>query len=409
MVKKLFYLFVFAAPFTSFFAFSAWLRIPVVVNILVFVVLMLSILRYGKIKRKWIKSEDLYLLAFFGLLLMSYVLGFGEQRSFNHTLAYTNSIFLYFFLSKYLIELFHISSLQIAKVVMKSFVVISLIILIDFIGKNYFNVSFRQFYSEIDGATSNMNYFIRGGMFRVGGVAEEPGIMAMFYNLYFGISLFYIYKIRKKHLYIWVFILYLCAHFALFSNAGITLPFIAVIAIFTFNKLKKLYISKNQLFWVLCVTIGGVLLTISFQFFDYASSETIQKFMNKIFFNEQANSSSGARLHQWSRAISNFSTSPLFGHGPGYGVHEDAEGYLSVYLTILADIGIIAFFFFCTFVLAIFKKASRIKGDVRNFLMFSLTTTFLHLFIIADFYHAPMWLLIAFVQLVYKEENLNSL
>ncbi|MDZ7612457.1 MAG: hypothetical protein U5K51_01065 [Flavobacteriaceae bacterium] len=124
-----------------------------------------------------------------------------------------------------------------------------------------------------------------------------------------------------------------------------------------------------------------------------------------MFDEGQGYSSSGARVHQWLRWLTNFIKHPVFSSGPGYGVQEDEKGYLSVYLAILSDLGIVAFLFFMVFLWSIIVKASKSNREIRSFLFFSIITAFLHLFIIADFYNAPLWILFVFVQLVYFENN----
>jgi len=47
----------------------------------------------------------------------------------------------------------------------------------------------------------------------------------------------------------------------------------------------------------------------------------------------------------------------------------------------------------------------KLKSNIRSFLLFCVITSFLHLIIIADFYHAPLWILFLFIQLVYKENK----
>lgn len=408
MIKKLFYLFVFFAPFTSFFALSAWLRIPVVLNQILFVVLVVSLFKNNKIKTRWVFKEDLYVLAFLCLVWISFLLGFKGLRSFNHSLAYTNAVLFYFFLSKYVIHILKITSKEIAKVIFRSFIVCSIIIIADFVGKNYFNFSLRNVFTEADGAISNMDYFIRAKMFRVGGVAEEPGHMALFYNIYFGISLYYIYLSGKKEKFIWIISLFIICHFAMLSNAGIVLPVIGVIVIFIINKLKQLTITRAQVRWILNITSFLFLIATLFVFFDFRESQQIlEEFFNKVFFNESEHevTSSGQRIKQWRRALQNFSARPVFGNGPGYGVNEDPEGYLSVYLTILSDVGVLALLFFTSFIGVLIKKVMELSVTIRNFLLLSLFTVVLHLLIIADFYHAPAWILFVFIQLVYKEQN----
>ncbi|CAA0249558.1 O-antigen ligase family protein [Tenacibaculum maritimum] len=406
MIKKLFYLFIFFAPFTSFFALSAWLRLPVIINQLLFITLLITLLKNNRINTKWLVKEDLYLLSFLGLIWLSFFLGFREKRSFNHSLAYTNAIIFFFFLSKYVIHFLRVSSIKIAKVFYLSFIFSSIIILIDFIGKNYYNFSLRETYATSE--SSNMNYFIRSNMFRVGGVAEEPGSMALFYNIYFGVSLYYLYQKDKIKLFKWLFILFALVHFAMLSNAGITLTLVALIIIFLINKLQHKVISKTQLFWIVGVFSLLILSSCFIIFFDIGhSNKFLEDFSNKIFFNEshKSYSSSGQRLLQWQRALVNFFKHPILGNGPGFGVHEDTEGYLSIYLTILSDIGFIAFVFFMGFIKKIIEKVMLLPIHIRNFILFSNITLLFHIFIVADFYHAPIWILFAFVQLIYREQK----
>ncbi|WP_407264079.1 O-antigen ligase family protein [Tenacibaculum maritimum] len=406
MIKKLFYLFIFFAPFTSFFALSAWLRLPVIINQLLFITLLITLLKNNRINTKWLVKEDLYLLSFLGLIWLSFFLGFREKRSFNHSLAYTNAIIFFFFLSKYVIHFLRVSSIKIAKVFYLSFIFSSIIILIDFIGKNYYNFSLRETYATSE--SSNMNYFIRSNMFRVGGVAEEPGSMALFYNIYFGVSLYYLYQKDKIKLFKWLFILFALVHFAMLSNAGITLTLVALIIIFLINKLQHKVISKTQLFWIVGVFSLLILSSFFIIFFDIGhSNKFLEDFSNKIFFNEshKSYSSSGQRLLQWQRALVNFFKHPILGNGPGFGVHEDTEGYLSIYLTILSDIGFIAFVFFMGFIKKIIEKVMLLPIHIRNFILFSNITLLFHIFIVADFYHAPIWILFAFVQLIYREQK----
>ena len=95
-----------------------------------------------------------------------------------------------------------------------------------------------------------------------------------------------------------------------------------------------------------------ILFTSIILIFDVGNvSKILEEFLRKIFFIEDKKvyTSSGARLNQWYRALSNFVKRPILGNGPGYGVDEDAEGYLSVYLTMLSDVGLVAFTLFISF------------------------------------------------------------
>ncbi|SNR17700.1 O-antigen ligase family protein [Tenacibaculum jejuense] len=411
MVKKLFHGFVFFAPFTSFFALSAWLRLPVIVNQFLFFITLSSVFTFKKIHKKWLLKEDIYLLTFFGLMWLSFLLGFKEKRSFNHSLAYTNAILFFFFLGKYVVKKFNISSFQIAKTIFFSFISVSVIIIVDFIGINFFEVSFRKVFSVADGKISNMDYYIRSGFRRVGGVAEEPGTMALFYNLYFGISLFYLTINRQKKHLKYLVLLFLISHFAMFSSAGIALAIFSGISIFIYEKIKRNKINKKQINIIFLLLSTIVIITLILLTFNLGGIRLhLSDFIDKILFNETGSyTSSGQRLYQWKRALTNFIHHPIFGYGPGYGVHEDHEGYLSVYFTVLSDLGIVAFIFFIGFQEAIFKKTLQMNRLIRPFILFSIITSFLHLCILSDFYHAPLWILLLFIQLVYLEQKEKKL
>jgi O-antigen ligase len=151
-----------------------------------------------------------------------------------------------------------------------------------------------------------------------------------------------------------------------------------------------------------------IIVVVVILFFDIGNTAQIfEEFFDKVFFNEsdKAHSSSGQRLKQWSRALKDFIGRPLLGNGPGFGVNEDPEGYLSVYLTILSDVGIIALLFFLSFQERLIRKVMSLDTTLRSCLLFSVITSFLHLIVIADFYHAPLWILFVFIQLIYKEKT----
>lgn len=407
MIKKLFHLFIFLAPFTSVFPLSAWVRLPVLANLILFLLVIIGLLFYGKIKMSSVLQEDVFLLIFLGLVWISFLLGFKETRSFNHTLAYTNAIIFFFFLSKFVVIQLGISSLQITKTMFYSFLIISIIAIIDFVGINSYDFSLRNTFSTVDGKTSNMDYFIRGGLKRVGGVAEEPGTMALFYNIYFGASLFYLVKINRVFWCTIVALIFIITQFVIFSTAGIALSIIFFVAIFIFERIKQNKISPKTIKRSLNVLIIFFVATITLFVIDTGGiNDYFSEFLNKVMFNESGNvTSSGQRVYQWTRAVENFSIHPIFGHGPGYGVHEEQEGYLSVYLSILADIGAFAFIAFLLFLDLIFKKAFNLSQKTRPFLLFALFTSVSHLFIVSDFYHAPFWILLMLIQLVYTEEK----
>lgn len=401
MLKKLLLLFIFFTPFTSYFAISGWLRLPIVLSLITSLFFLVSFIQRKKIKFDFFFVEDIFLFFFLITVYISFLLGYLEIRSLNHTLAYTISILLFFFTTKLIISNTDVSIKDISKTACNSFYIVSLIIILDSLLKNIYDIELRSMFVEPDGKVANMNYYIRSGFYSVAGVAEEPGNMAFYLNIFFSFAAFY-YKSINKNLILLIVILIIC-QLMMLSSSGIANAIIALFLISFFS------IFKNPKL-ILSIFFFGLLSVIYITFFSndrFKSNFNI--IFNKVLFSESKHSSSQARINQWSRGLDNFFKHPIFGNGPGFGVNEDQEGYLSVYLTILSDIGIIGFLLFALFLTIIFLKAYKIPKDFSKIVLFGIITSYLHIFVISDFYQPSFWILLIFVQLVHqKYKNVHS-
>lgn len=396
-MKSLLKIFIFFAPFTVYFAVSAWLRFPVMLILFLLIFSVLYFIKRKSINLKFIAPEDIFLIALLFLVLISLMFNFYGQRAFNHTLAYFFSIGLYYFFVKLLIVNTNLKVIEFVKVMYSSFITISIILILDTIGKNFNIISLRELFVPNNPSISNVKYFIRVGFFNTSGVAEEPGVMALFYNIYFCGALIYAH-LMNKNLIILISLL-LLNQFLMFSAAGIFLPILSLLIVGNYQLLKnEKYVTFLLFFYFIIILFIGI--------YWNKSKIILENVFDKLFFNENnPGSSSGARLNQWKRALNNFIESPLIGKGPGYGIQENSEGYLSIYLTILADIGILAFICFLLYLIALFLKIYQLRNFYSKILMYGFIIVALHIFIVSDFYQAPIWIFFILIQLIYNESK----
>lgn len=390
--RKYFYLFIFLAPFTSAFALNGWIRLPDVI-ILSFILLYSLVYFPYSGKEINIQKEDLLVVAFLLLSFLSLCFNYSESKNLTNFLALVFVIGVYFFAAKLVIQKLGIDSEQIGKIVYYSAITCCVIMLIDWVIVNFFDIEIRPYFINLTNGTANMFYFTKNGYKTVAGVAEEPGSMAFLLNTYGLIGLDYCKQHRQKKEFNLFLILYLLALLSSFSTGGIACLIIAAI-LFNF---RRIFIGGGAImpilvFFIIVVLSGNVLAIIYNEFYIKA-------------FSSEESVSALARFFSWRQGISDWLESPLFGKGPGYGSLTLVDGYLSFFLKVLAETGTLSFLVIFMFMIVIFKKAK----NVSSILKIALVAGILHLFIISDFYHAPFWILIFLIQLRFKELKVKNI
>ncbi len=415
VIKKALGLFIIFSPFTSYFAISSWLRLPVLLLLGVFIIFSIKILYRKKIPKRLIfslDSSDIILLFLFISITASVII---NGKGLNHLLAYGFSFFMYFVFLKKIIDFEKIPYLFILRMFAISAFICGVIIILDWTLINFFSIGFRKYFVTVDHRISNMLYFTKGYFITVGGVAEEPGSMAILINIIFPLGLLYT-KLKARYgTFLLLLTIYILSLFCLFSVAGIVGAFIssAIVIFFHFiNTKQTVRIKARNLFYLLIISTI-LLLTSTYVFIRYFDTVKntlagqIKDISNKVFLSDE-DMSADLRHSTWNSAISNWQEHPIWGNGPGDGINRYGSGYHSVYLTLLADTGIISFIFFLFFLFFLFLKLNSIPVLYRNYLFIGYFSSIIHFAVIGDFYHAPFWLLLLTINLIYKNENIHS-
>jgi hypothetical protein len=398
--QRLLFLAVVISPWTSYLALSAWLRLPVVVLLLTYTVSFPRLVQAFFLRplAHFRDLEDLLLGAFMALVLISYGLGFGGPRSFNHTLGYCFTLTCYLLLFKWAARESGFTYLHMARACAWAAAIGCFIVLCDSVLANFLHFKLRSYFLTGGSRSYNMLYFSKGGMLAVGGTAEEPGSMAFFLNILTPIGLWHLHRGGRVFAVHLLGFAYLLSMLAVRSTAGIVIALCAagIVGVLRWRFLGFLSLRLGML-------LAPTLLVVYFklrQILQHYSVAFLKELAEKIALSSQSHSAS-IRSGNWARAWENFLHSPWFGRGPGFGQEINSNGYTQFFLAVLADTGIFTFACICLFFIVVAVKLLQIPGDLKYFLILPYFGTLAHLNIVGDYWSPPIWFAIAIIQMAY--------
>jgi hypothetical protein len=341
--------------------------------------------------------EDIILAMFLCLVWIACGLGFGGDRSFNHALAYTFTFVFYLLLFKLAARLAGFGPEDIIRAFAASAVICCAFVLIDSVLANLFDIRIRTPLLTGGPRSFNMDYFRRGLLISTGGTAEEPGSMAMFLNIVVPIGMWHFHTKGPKLMVPLLAGMHLLSMIFMGSTAGILIlmcfaGLVAALRIRPFLREMKWIL----LLGAICTCVVAIKLWIFLAPFLATLGEDI---VLKVSLDATSVSAS-ARTGSWTAGLEDFQSSPFWGMGPGYGIETLIQGYLSFFLTVLADTGFLSFLCILLYLALIAWKAMNLQGNVRYFLLLPLFGTLVHFNIVGDYYHAPFWILVALIQMM---------
>src|SRR5260221_712994 len=408
MQKRAIGLFVIFSPFTAYFAISPWLRLPVMLILFVYIIFLIKIVLQKKISRNFIfgiNTVDILLLLLLISIMISLSFNGINSKGVNHVFAYTFTFLILFIGLKKIIDFEGIGYFFILKMLAITSLLCGVIIISDWILVNFLSIGFREYFVKVDNRIANMLYYSKGYFISVGGVAEEPGSMALLLNIISPLGLLY-WKLREKYVYFLLSLgIYLLSLFFLFSVTGL----VSVSCSVAFLALLKLagkgarWRAKRGIFILTCCflfscAVIGTLYAIRNR--DLLVQQ-MQEIKAKILLNDQ-DVSANARTETWQNALNDWRRSPIWGNGPGNSMKLYDTGYHSVYLTLLADTGVVSLTLFLLFVLMQFREVLLVGGKYRSYLFIALFSSLIHFAVVGDFYHVQFWIMLICIHLIRK-------
>lgn len=378
--------------FTNAFALSAFIT-PA------FALSFILILHFFFQKGKKVFERPPYLLLFWLLLTFSLVVMSNGEKSLNHWFLWTFPFFSYYFVFKNeLIQLFTLSEIK-----DKIFKYITFATL--------FACSFSVLeFSCINFLGADLSFIPRGaveeytpfdfGFFRARSFAEESGHFSFFIEIFGPISIFWISNNLKFPLKIIALTIILLGLIATMSGVGLLLLVVYLFMLFNFYLIRKKGSTTIKL-KVFFYAIGLFLLV--FVLYPDAFSTIWDVIALKMDSDNTSYSDRAGRLTAIDK-LSGFAY--LIGYGPAAFSTLKIDSFLSLYLGILMNTGIIGISLFSLFCLSKYRSIRRISDiDCSFALKCSLIFACFHLAFIDIIYVPWFWVLLSLIDVVYIKQN----
>ncbi len=386
-MKYLVYLFVFCMIFANAFAISSVITISFGLSLVLFLYGLLKGLpsiRFG---------EPNYLLGIFVILLLSYVLFATGEKSTNHLLLWTAPPLLYYYMFKrILVKTFSFNQLlkNVLGVVYLATMVASLFALFEFVGRNFLGIDFSFIpRAALEDAESQALGGIRARSFM-----EEPGHFSFFLEIFIPLPIYWrIRHFTSIYMKVGSCVIMIAAVIVSFSAVGYVCLAIGAVLYFAHSfksskfKLGSIGLLLGILYIILLVPDLWDMLV-----------QTVQLKM------DSDNTSHASRVSRFDALKYLGGIDFLVGYGPAAFDTLKVDSFVSLYLGVLMNTGIIGFFFCVLFIIKMFKNVKSVRDDSLRFAFFlSLVFSTIHFAIIDHIYLPWFWVMLSLLCAIRKK------
>lgn len=390
-MKYIVYLFLFLMIFTNAFALNSVLTPS-------FAISFLLILDYLRFPKKSFQSKPHYLLYFWLLLTFSFIVMSDGEKCRNHWLLWTYPFFTYFFVFKNeLSRLFTLEEIKskVVKVIAYATIFACAFSTFEFCCSNFLGIDL----SFIPRGTVE-DYTPFDGFFRARSFAEESGHFSFFVEIFGPLSIYWILNNLKasfKLVTIGVIVLGLVATM---SAVGLLFMFVYIGMFANFYIVEQnSKVSAKILFLVSLIAFLVVITVVYPEVF----STIWDLIMMKL---NPENVSHADRASRFSAIEKMSGIAYLIGYGPAAFSTLNVDSFISFYLGVFMNTGIIGLWLFLCFCLSIFHKIKSIR-DAN--LRFALKTSFFfacaHLAFIDIIYVPWFWVMLSIAEVVSKKNS----
>ena len=370
-------LFLFTLSWNGNFIVSDVIRPYVITTTLFIAISFINIVITGKICNKLTRGEDILLLYFIVALLVLSI--FAPDSNFNYITSY---VFVFVFYASILTNRYCIESqygLDILRI--NAYVAVGsifLLLLIYFL-KVYYLIDL----SEILPRLKDRQQAIYMGMPRNYGLSTEPGALSFYVEtiLLYG-AYYFITHISRSAMLSWLvgifFVVLLVTTFSAGAFASISLS----IMLYGLLTIRQRSIGINTLFFITFLLFILV--------FFYATNFT-GDIIEKVTLGE-THSSSG-RLEKWMLALNILPNSILTGVGLGQTTVIYEGSFLSYFVTLIVETGIIPTLIMLVYFLLSYVRILSSRCD--KFILIPLGAGMIHLSVISTIYYPYVFVLIA--------------
>lgn len=320
------------------------------------------------------------------------------EKSLNHWFLWTFPFFSYYFVFKNeLSQLFTLSEIKdnIFKYITYATLFGCSFSTLEFCCKNFLGIDL-DFIPR--GAVEDYNPF--DGFFRARSFAEESGHFSFFVEIFGPLSVFWINKNLKFPLKLLAIAIILLGLMATMSGVGLLLLGIYILILFEFYLFRKktsTTVKAKVIFYAI-----GLFFLLVVLYPDFFSN-----IRDLIAFKMVSDNASNAERVSRFAAIDKLSGLAYFiGYGPAAFSTLNVDSFISLYLGIFMNTGIIGITLFTLFCLSKYTSIKRIKDiDCRFALKCSFLFACFHFAFIDIIYVPWFWVLLSLIDVIYLKEK----
>ncbi len=387
-------MFAFFCGWTSLFAYSEIVSIPLVLGVIL-------LLNNFFLTRKYIIDLNLKtLFAFLIFVFLSFgfnIIKFPSTKVFNHFLSYNFTVVVYFFsiLQNY-------NSIVVYKTKFLNFIslgvfVTSLLSIFEFCLQYFFNANidtflYRPVLADYDAIINEVL-----GINRSRSTTEESGHFSFYLESLGLISIYHMRTILNSKLLYNVYALVVILGFIFTFSIGGIFSLLVSFIFYHVYFLRKYINIRSVLFTII---IAFVFFLFSFQ------NIFLEKYYSSSFFDRQERFNIGIEIFNKSSVFGK-----LFGNGPAAYHSLGIESLINLYQVIMVEIGLVGLFcFICFIFIQVFQALYilRIDKNLGKVYFISVICVFLHFNFIHNYWYPFIWLLFILNTIQYRSYKYGS-
>jgi hypothetical protein len=379
VIKYLAFVYGALLPFTSVFAISGLITLPVILSLIFFVFI-------GLFHGHRLNNKNLFVILSFILLL--FISSFSAQITDS---TYNKNFLPHLFSYIFVILFFYYVSVRVISTAFNFFLtgcLVGFIISLTFGAVEFVLVQygFHDVVSSIPRNAREIYIAEAFGFIRIRSLMDESGFFAL-YLCILG-PVLYTLKIRYFNSFLrkLLILLYIINMTLTFSTSailsfGIILPFV-IMAYGKNISYKVIYILLSSIVAILSINLLNN--TLDIYMLDIISSKI-----------ETGNGRWGPLVTSYNAFINSSPQTLLFGFGAGYGGRLNIDPVMSLVLLMLFELGIVGLVWYLFIFYLAFKNVSKINVIHRPYMAFSILSAFFFYIFISNYWFPWVWVILA--------------
>lgn len=397
--------YIFSMPFVSAFAFTNIISFSLIFAVLLLLLMLISILKAAKLPPGFLGFDLLIILLFLFNVTFSYSMnGWGNAKSFNHTVAYFATFSLFYIPVKF--TLFNITDTNkvfknVLRMITYTITISAVYANVEFISSNLFGINLNDYIPRPNDDQTFYNATVLGVFYRARGFAVESGHFTFMMELFSPLSIYYMYfsgfcKWRKVIKLMIVLIVISSFIFAVSTASFVIIPIAVTLASLINIRPIVGYIKKHTTRFLLTAAVVSTAVLV-FNYFFSIYALIILSISEKVDYGldyRQAN------IAFFFKKFFQFDiTQQIIGAGPagililGYDLNN---AILNLYYSITFELGFLGVFLFISLLFYFIFHFVTLKSKISFFLLISIFAGMMHYYFISNFWYPWFWFVAAF-------------